>query len=59
MGRGYLHRQPAPENIEQSIQVLGSAVNADPGFALAHAALCEAYWRMGSSGDTRGPERLP
>ncbi len=39
LGRGYLHSG----NADAAITALTSAVQADPSFALAHAALCDAY----------------
>ena len=42
-GRGYLHGGKA--SADQAIAVLKQAVQADPGYVQAHAALCEAYWQ--------------
>ncbi len=43
-GRYFLEREQAADE-ERGIQLLERAVDADPEFALAHAALSEAYWR--------------
>lgn len=46
LGRGYLQRfDRGVANIDMAIDVLHRAVAADPRYALAHAALGEAYWR--------------
>lgn len=45
-GRGYLYRfDRGAENVERAIAALGAAIAADPRYALAHAAMAEAYWR--------------
>ena len=44
-GRGYLQRFDKVENIDLSIASFERAITADPNYALAHAALGEAYWR--------------
>lgn len=44
-GRGYLQRFDLPGNIDRAIESLSRSATADPGYALAHAALGEAYWR--------------
>ena len=44
-GRGYLQRFDRVENIDRAIDLLARAVQADDRYALAHAALGEAYWR--------------
>ena len=44
-GRGYLHRFDVAGNVDRAIESLQKALRADPGYALAHAALGEAYWR--------------
>jgi eukaryotic-like serine/threonine-protein kinase len=41
----YLRRYEKVENLDQAISLLKDAVKADPGFALAFAALGEAYRR--------------
>jgi serine/threonine-protein kinase len=45
LGRGYLTRFDTPESTNRAIEALNQAVAADPRYALAHAALGEAYWR--------------
>ena len=44
-GLGYLQRYERPENVNNAIQVLEEAVVLDNQFALAYAALGQAYWR--------------
>jgi len=44
-GRGYLQRFERLENVNSAINVLQQAVQQDERFALAHAALGEAFWR--------------
>jgi tetratricopeptide (TPR) repeat protein len=44
-GRGYLQRYEAPQNIEAAISLFKLALEKDPQYALAEAALGEAYWR--------------
>ncbi len=45
-GRGYLQRfDRGAEYIDRAIEAFQRAVTADPRYALAHAALAEAYWR--------------
>jgi tetratricopeptide (TPR) repeat protein len=45
-GRGYLQRfDRGVENLDRAIAAFSRAVAVDPRFALAHAALGEAYWR--------------
>lgn len=45
-GRGYLQRYEQPQNIVSAISLFKSALEKDPRYALAEAALGEAYWRM-------------
>jgi serine/threonine protein kinase/tetratricopeptide (TPR) repeat protein len=45
LGRGYLNRFDHPESTDQAIDAFKQAVAADPRYAVAHAALGEAYWR--------------
>ena len=46
LGRGYLHRSVEDaRNADRAVDALTRAVSADPRFAAAHLALCEAYWR--------------
>ncbi len=42
-GVGYLDRFEDPANVDRAITLLGRAVALDPGYALAHARLGEAY----------------
>ncbi len=44
-GRGLLQRYEQVENLDAAIDLFTKAVHGDPGFALAHAGLGEAYWR--------------
>jgi len=44
-GRGYLWDYQNPESLERAISLFQLATDADTKFALAHAALGEAYWR--------------
>jgi eukaryotic-like serine/threonine-protein kinase len=43
-GIGYLQRYERPENVESAITVLQRAIQEDPKYAQAQAALAEAYW---------------
>jgi tetratricopeptide (TPR) repeat protein/predicted Ser/Thr protein kinase len=43
--RGYLQNYQQAENVNSAVTLLKSATALDPNFALAHAALGEAYWR--------------
>jgi tetratricopeptide (TPR) repeat protein/TolB-like protein/tRNA A-37 threonylcarbamoyl transferase component Bud32 len=45
-GRGYLQRYEQSQNIASAISLFKSALEKDPRYALAEAALGEAYWRM-------------
>ncbi len=45
-GKGYLQQYDREENLDSAIDLLQRATDLDPQFALAHAALAEAYWRM-------------
>ncbi len=45
-GRGYLLNYDKIENIENAIRVFTRALSLDPNYALAHAGLGEAYWKM-------------
>ena len=42
---GYLARYDIAENVDKAIRLFQQSVDADPGYALAHAGLGEAYWR--------------
>lgn len=43
-GRGYLQDYHKPENVDSAITVLKRALQADPKYAAAYAAIGEAYW---------------
>ena len=43
-GREYLQRHDKPGNLDSAIQLFETTTRADPKFALAFAALGEAYW---------------
>jgi tetratricopeptide (TPR) repeat protein/predicted Ser/Thr protein kinase len=45
-GRGYLLNYDKRENIDSAIAAFTRALNLDPNYALAHAGLGEAYWKM-------------
>jgi serine/threonine protein kinase/tetratricopeptide (TPR) repeat protein len=55
-GRGYLRRFEKIENVDTAIQLLQQALLEDPSYALAYAALGEAYWRKFMA--TKNPEWL-
>lgn len=44
-GRGYLQDYVVPEKVENAITLFGRALERDPSYAAATAALGEAYWR--------------
>jgi serine/threonine protein kinase/tetratricopeptide (TPR) repeat protein len=44
-GRGDLQRPEQAERVESAIGHFRHSVEMDPRYALAHAGLCEAYWR--------------
>jgi tetratricopeptide (TPR) repeat protein/tRNA A-37 threonylcarbamoyl transferase component Bud32 len=44
--RGLLQRHDRPGQAEQAVTLLAQAVQRDPSYALAHAALGEAYWQQ-------------
>lgn len=44
-GQGYLQRFDAPETLAGAIALFQKALEQDPQYALAQAALAEAYWR--------------
>jgi tetratricopeptide (TPR) repeat protein len=50
-GRALLEHPEVPGNLTRAIEAFRNAVTRDPRFALAHAALGEAYWRQ--YGETR------
>lgn len=45
MGQALLERYDVRENVSAAVQLFEKAVQLDPNFALAHAALGEACWR--------------
>jgi pentatricopeptide repeat protein len=45
-GRGYLLRYENVQNLESAISAFEGAIEYDSLYALAHAGLGEAYWRM-------------
>ncbi|HLF55256.1 MAG TPA: protein kinase, partial [Thermoanaerobaculia bacterium] len=45
-GRGHLARYQDPTRLSSAIDELQAALQRDPAFALAYAALGEAYWRQ-------------
>jgi len=44
--RGHLQRFERAENLESAISLLQKTLERDPSYALAYAALGEAYWRL-------------
>ncbi len=46
---GYLQRYERAENVETAIALLQRAINEDPNYAQAHAALARAYWHKYSA----------
>ena len=44
--RGHLQRFERAENLENALSLLQKTLEQDPGYALAYAALGEAYWRL-------------
>ncbi len=44
--RGYLLDYQKPESLRAAIELLKTALDRDPNFALAYAGLGEAYWRQ-------------
>jgi serine/threonine-protein kinase len=57
-GRGYLARYDQPGNVDRALASLQDAVKQDPNYALAHAALAEAYWwKAKMTNDTHWAER--
>jgi serine/threonine-protein kinase len=53
-GRTALERYDQARSIERAIELFNKALERDPGYALAHAGLGEAYWRLYRA--TRKPE---
>jgi serine/threonine protein kinase/tetratricopeptide (TPR) repeat protein len=57
-GRGYFQKHGKAENIDSAIRFLEQAVALDPKYALAYAALGEAYWqRYQSKSETQWIDR--
>ncbi|GMR23741.1 MAG: serine/threonine-protein kinase [Acidobacteriota bacterium] len=57
-GRYFLERTQNPDDLARAIRLLESAVDKDPGFAQAYAALGEAYWeRFEKTTDREWTER--
>jgi tetratricopeptide (TPR) repeat protein len=57
-GRAFLERSDVAENVDRAIRLFESAIERDPGFALAHAGLGEAYWaRYLTTRDAAWPEK--
>ena len=56
-GRSALERHDQVPSIERAIESFTKALERDPGYALAHAGLGEAYWRLYRA--TRKPEYVP
>ena len=44
-GRGYLAHYDVPEDLSNAVAAFHQALQRDPGYALAHAAMAEALWR--------------
>jgi serine/threonine-protein kinase len=44
-GRGDLQRSEQPQRVESAISHFRRSIDTDRAYALAHAGLCEAYWR--------------
>ncbi len=44
-GRGYLQRFERAENVDAALGLFERALAQDPGYALAHAAVAQAFWR--------------
>ncbi len=45
-GRSALERYEQQQNLERAIGLFNQALERDPSYALAHAGLGEAYWRL-------------
>ncbi len=56
-GRSALERYDQSKSLERAIELLNKALERDPRYALAHAALGEAYWRLYRA--TRKPDYVP
>lgn len=44
-GQGYMYKYNQDNNLENAISLFKNAIQQDPEYALAYAALAEAYWR--------------
>jgi serine/threonine-protein kinase len=44
-GRGYLQRIDKADSVDRAIDLFTNAIKADPQYALAYAAIGEAFWR--------------
>jgi tetratricopeptide (TPR) repeat protein/TolB-like protein len=53
-GIGYLQRYERPENVETAISLFRRAIEEDPAYAQAQAALAQAYWYKYSA--TKDPQ---
>jgi serine/threonine-protein kinase len=52
--RGYLDRWDKPGNLDHAMELLKTAVNRDPHYALGYAALSQANWlKFGSTRETK------
>jgi len=57
-GRALLREEPTPDSTDQAIEQFRLALNRDPAFALAQAALCTAHWQQyESTSEARYVER--
>ncbi len=56
-GRAALERYEQSRSLERAIELFTLALERDPRYALAHAGLGEAYWRLHLA--TRKPEHVP
>jgi eukaryotic-like serine/threonine-protein kinase len=56
-GIGYLQRYERPENVETAISLFQRAIQQDPSYAQARAALADAYWdKYGATKDPQWAE---
>jgi serine/threonine-protein kinase len=55
----YLKLQGGVENLDKSIELLESAIELDPGFALAYAEMASAYNRYATSGIASRHDHMP
>ncbi len=56
-GRGYLLDYSNPDNLQAAVALFKTAIGMDPQFALAYAALGEAYWRQFQ--ESKDPQSVP